>query len=148
MTLNIFHRGAPDANGRYPQPVAYAHQDRQYTLITAAKELASTLLSSPGAWQTLLSIANECESIRPQQTDTNPINLEAMVQTFIDAMSSEATFPAIIVDDAVTANTLGKLQIDRGMILEGEVPFQSFEISINSRVCIIRRVRFGLEYTN
>ena len=145
MPLNILSRSA---NGGYPQLVAYTCQDLQHILITTAKELATNLFSSPGGREALLSIAKECESIRPQQTATNPINLEAMVQTFIDAMSSEATFPVIIVDDAVTANTLGKLQIDRGMILEGEVPFQSFEISINSRVCIIRRVRFGLEYTN
>ena len=131
IDIEILHRDALGINGQCPQPVAYECQEPQHILIKTAKELFSILVGSTKGKQTLLSIANECERL----VGTNSINLEILVQTFIDAMTSDANFPVIIADDAYAANILGGLS-NGGGILGGEVRFHNFEILINRPVSI------------
>lgn len=127
---NIFHRGAL-VNGQTPQAVAYTPQQPQQILISNAKELVIVLLASKEGKNKLLSIANEFENtccrILP---GTNPVDPKNLVKTFIDAMSSEVSFPAMVADDAYAANMLGGLS--RGSNILGEdFHFNKFEILIN-----------------
>ena len=108
-----------------------------HLLISNAKELVAIALDSEEGRKTLLSIASDCENIRLQSTDTNPVNLERLVQDFVNAMSTDAAYPVIIADSAVT-NSLGGLSKANGTLGRG-VYSRGFEILINRPVCITLR---------